>query len=205
MRLFAAHGYSATSIRDITREAGVTAPSLYHHFGNKEGLFLAIVRAGLARMEATRLEALQGGGSASDRIRRLCQAHSRLRRKYAHLTWVVERILSEPPENAPALDFRTIVRERTRHIEVLVEEGIARGEFRSCTPRHMALALIGAVDASSRSHLWGREADRSDEELLSIVNIVLSAITTSRPSAVVRRTARGEAGKARPRRRGRPG
>src|SRR3954453_4036425 len=41
-RLFAAHGYDATSVRTIVEAAGVTKPTLYYHFGSKEGLAQAL-------------------------------------------------------------------------------------------------------------------------------------------------------------------
>jgi AcrR family transcriptional regulator len=34
------------STRQITEMAGVTAPTLYHHFGDKEGLLTAVLDAG---------------------------------------------------------------------------------------------------------------------------------------------------------------
>lgn len=37
-RLFAERGYDATSVREIVEAAGVTKPTLYYHFGSKEGL-----------------------------------------------------------------------------------------------------------------------------------------------------------------------
>ncbi len=37
-RLFAAQGYDATPVRAICEAAGVKKPTLYYHFGNKEGL-----------------------------------------------------------------------------------------------------------------------------------------------------------------------
>ena len=39
---FADRGYEGASTREILRHAGVTAPVLYHHFGNKAGLFTAV-------------------------------------------------------------------------------------------------------------------------------------------------------------------
>jgi AcrR family transcriptional regulator len=39
---FAQRGYEAASTREILRQAGVTAPVLYHHFGSKAGLFQAV-------------------------------------------------------------------------------------------------------------------------------------------------------------------
>lgn len=61
-RLFAERGYDATSVREIVEAAGVTKPTLYYHFGSKQGLgealltrpmteFLAVLRA-LNRDEA---------------------------------------------------------------------------------------------------------------------------------------------------------
>lgn len=43
MLLFWRHGYEATSLSDLTRALGVTAPSIYSAFGNKKGLFLEAV------------------------------------------------------------------------------------------------------------------------------------------------------------------
>src|SRR5579859_7206658 len=40
MGLFWRQGYEGTSLADLTRELGVTRPSLYAAFGSKEGLFL---------------------------------------------------------------------------------------------------------------------------------------------------------------------
>ena len=40
MELFWRQGYEGTSLADLTRELGLTRPSLYAAFGSKEGLFL---------------------------------------------------------------------------------------------------------------------------------------------------------------------
>ena len=42
-RLFGRNGYEKTSIEQICSEAGVTNGSLYHHFGDKAGLYAEIV------------------------------------------------------------------------------------------------------------------------------------------------------------------
>lgn len=41
--VFLDHGYEATSVNDIVRKAGGSLATLYGQFGNKEGLFLAVV------------------------------------------------------------------------------------------------------------------------------------------------------------------
>jgi AcrR family transcriptional regulator len=42
-RAFAEMGYAAASMDDFTAEAGLTRGALYHHFGDKKGLFQAVV------------------------------------------------------------------------------------------------------------------------------------------------------------------
>ncbi|WP_427869519.1 TetR family transcriptional regulator [Leucobacter luti] len=37
-KLFATHGYSSTTVRDIADEAGILSGSLYHHFASKEAI-----------------------------------------------------------------------------------------------------------------------------------------------------------------------
>jgi AcrR family transcriptional regulator len=43
--LFAAHGYAATSLERVARDAHVTRGALYHHFDGKRGLFRAVYEA----------------------------------------------------------------------------------------------------------------------------------------------------------------
>ncbi len=42
-RAFAEYGYADTSMDKLTAEAGLTRGALYHHFGDKRGLFAALV------------------------------------------------------------------------------------------------------------------------------------------------------------------
>jgi AcrR family transcriptional regulator len=43
LALFSERGYRGTSVRDITRAAGVTEAVLYHYFANKAGLWAAVL------------------------------------------------------------------------------------------------------------------------------------------------------------------
>jgi AcrR family transcriptional regulator len=69
-RLFGLHGYDGSSISAIASAANVTAGALYHHFGDKKGLFAAVAEeldAGLVQLAAgVSAKVLAQGGSAWD-------------------------------------------------------------------------------------------------------------------------------------------
>ena len=44
LRLFSMRGYDGVGVQEIVDSAGVTKPSLYHHFGSKRGLLEALLK-----------------------------------------------------------------------------------------------------------------------------------------------------------------
>ena len=73
--LFGERGFPATSMRDIAREVGILAGSLYAHIDGKEALLLEIIEQGITEYieEATR--ALAGRADHEARLRALIRAH----------------------------------------------------------------------------------------------------------------------------------
>jgi len=58
-RLFADHGFPATSLRDITQEAGVNLAAVNYHFGGKEGLLIEVLERKIAPVNRARLAQLE--------------------------------------------------------------------------------------------------------------------------------------------------
>ena len=54
---FAAKGYDGVQVKEVAEEAGVSKPTLYYHFGSKEGLFRQLCLVALASM-AVRIQAM---------------------------------------------------------------------------------------------------------------------------------------------------
>jgi len=59
LKLFLRQGFAATSVREIASETGVTIPTLYYHFGSKDGLLGTLVEPLVADGEEV-LEDLAG-------------------------------------------------------------------------------------------------------------------------------------------------
>ena len=68
MLAFWAHGYETTSIGDLTKAMGITAPSLYTAFGDKRRLFLEAARLYAGDMDAV-ASAIDAAPSSLDAAR----------------------------------------------------------------------------------------------------------------------------------------
>ena len=68
-RKFTEHGYAATSIDDIIRDAGVARGALYHHFPGKEALFRAVYETVEGEVVARVLEAAASQPSPWEAVR----------------------------------------------------------------------------------------------------------------------------------------
>ena len=56
---FATQGYANTSMDDFTARAGLTRGALYHHFGDKKGLFKAVAQQIDAELDAQLAQVLE--------------------------------------------------------------------------------------------------------------------------------------------------
>ena len=70
MAVFWRQGFEATSIQDLVEAAGINRASMYAAFGDKRGLFLAVIDHYLARVNAARLAILTAPGPAPAAIGR---------------------------------------------------------------------------------------------------------------------------------------
>jgi AcrR family transcriptional regulator len=74
-RLFATHGYEATPVRTIVEAAGVTKPTLYYHFGSKEGLAQALLTMPMAVLAQAMRSILDAQLEPAEGLVRIVQAH----------------------------------------------------------------------------------------------------------------------------------
>jgi len=168
--LFSEKGFYGTSIRDIAKKLGVSVSTIYHHFENKEGLWAEIIDYSV-RILPSKLElALNGGGSPTDRFRKLLRAHleaSGLYRKESKMILVDINRLSSTG-GAAAQD----IQRRVLGIYVRVIEELRREELvKTPHAKIMAFNVLGVINWYLR---WYRpegpiSIDQIYEEIISFV------------------------------------
>ena len=73
--LFNQRGYDATSMRDIAREAGMLAGSMYYHFSSKDDLIVATYEEGKRLISNAVITAIDGVDDPWERLTQAAVAH----------------------------------------------------------------------------------------------------------------------------------
>ncbi|MFP5367825.1 MAG: TetR/AcrR family transcriptional regulator [Actinomycetes bacterium] len=123
------------STRQITQRAGVSAPTLYHHFGDKEGLFDAVVSAGFEEYVAGERDFAPSGQPLED-IRRMWDNHVQFGLNQPELYLVMFGNIR--PESRPA-----IVADAEALMEEMLNKAAAAGQL-SVQPREAARSILAA-------------------------------------------------------------
>lgn len=98
---FSRKGFYGTSVREISYEAGLEQPSIYHHFGSKEQLYWACLRATHLYMLRHLRRQIKDKSTLLGEIRDMFRAVSWFHREYPEFfSLLFSLVYSSPPEIA---------------------------------------------------------------------------------------------------------
>ena len=143
-RRFETYGYRRTSIAEIARDAGIAVGTVYRYFAGKEAVFLAVVEDMNQRWLAESRRALEGPGTAPDRLQRLGAASIQFAADNALITAIAMR--DTDIVFAPLLErvHEDMQRRNVAMIADVVRDGIREGTFCDVDPERAAYVLFVA-------------------------------------------------------------
>jgi AcrR family transcriptional regulator len=153
---FTAHGVAGASIEDIRRRAGASVGSIYHHFGDKDGIAGALYLEGLRDYQdgvlATLAEAASTREGVEDSVRH-------------HVRWIAEhrdlaRFLLLGRDARVVVATERPLRELNRRFFSAVVKWtrprVEAGELRALEPELLTALWIGPSQDLARHWLAGR-------------------------------------------------
>jgi AcrR family transcriptional regulator len=141
---FAERGFHAVSVRDLTRELGLQASSLYAHVASKQDLLADLIRLGHEEhRDQLRLSLLEAGSEPAEQIAALTRSHVRVHATYPLLTRVCNRELGSLREDQRR-EVLAIRLDSERLFLDVIERGQRLGAFHAADAM-LAVAAIGAM------------------------------------------------------------
>ena len=162
-KVFSEKGFHEATISEVAQKAGISEATIYEYFSSKEELLFSIPGETERRsmeMLAFILDHVRG---ASNKIRSIIYHYLWLYQNHLEYAAVVMLILKQNRKFLDTIAYQA-VRERSRVILRVVEEGISSGEFRPETNPYLVRAMIlGTVEHLVVSKLLvGRTQDLRD-------------------------------------------
>jgi TetR/AcrR family transcriptional regulator len=147
--LFANRGYAGTAVREIVESAGVTKPTLYYYFKNKEDLYVRVLDHITASFRNLVDSTLSGPGSVRGRLLALFDSTYALFREQLDLVRLVYSVLYGPQGAAPAYDFHSEHVYLDQVVRDILLLGVEAGELRAENLEEALFMLLGMLDSMS--------------------------------------------------------
>ncbi len=145
---FANKGYHQTTMDDIVTESGLSKGALYWHFKSKRELFIALVEWFMLELSEEVSHAWTDDMSAADKIRTMMIVSIESSEELIPFFKVFLDFWAQTSEDEQLLRiFNNMLEEFQNQLSMILEEGIASGEFRPVNTPQLSLALFGMVDS----------------------------------------------------------
>jgi TetR/AcrR family transcriptional repressor for divergent bdcA len=158
MRLFAARGYDAVGVAELSEELGISPPSLYATFGNKRGLFERALRLYSERYGGELPKALESEARIEDAVEQLFLAAAEAYTAESCAAGCMVMEGSGPGQDSEA---SALVMQAQESFRQIILDGIRRAE--TAEPEILADYVLTALRGMSASARRGMHRDRLRE------------------------------------------
>lgn len=143
-RLFSERGFAGTSTRDIAASAGVTSAMLHYYFGNKAGLYRAILQTAVETVRSFIAEAAESQAPASARLTRFIEVESNYLLAHAKLVRILMREMLSGGKEIIHIFQKHPVTNYSLLRQVLAD-GVGRQELRQIDIDLAPISLMGMM------------------------------------------------------------
>ncbi|MFA6450292.1 MAG: TetR/AcrR family transcriptional regulator [bacterium] len=144
--LFAAQGYSATGVQQITDAAGVNKATLYYYFKSKEGLYNFLIDEGVRLVERAVTASEDPNSNIEERIKLFLGTFLTVASENPELAKIIFREAFGECDNAQ-LTVAEHIKDNVRRLAAVLAEAQAKGDLRAGPdPVYWAYSIFGIAN-----------------------------------------------------------
>jgi len=175
LEVFAQKGYHRALVDDIVRTSRTSKGAVYHHFPNKEALFLALVDEFSARLAEAVATGIAGAHGALGKVEAALTAGLETFARHRDLARI---LLLESVSLGPAYQGKRLeVHGRfAALIQAYLDDAVAEGSIPPLDTRVATLAWLGAVNEVVIQWLYSGRPDLTTEAVPALTPLLLRSI-----------------------------
>jgi AcrR family transcriptional regulator len=180
LEVFAEKGYHRALVDDIVRASRTSKGAVYHHFPNKEALFLALVDEFAGRLAEAVAAAIGGAHGALGKVQAALTAGLQTFAGHRELARI---LLLEAVSLGPAYQSKRLeVHGRFASlIQAHLDEAVAEGSIPRLDTRVATLAWLGALNEVVVQWLYSGKPDLLTEAVPALAPMLLRSIGAKPP------------------------
>ncbi len=157
LKCFSAHGVAGSSVEQIRALSGVSVGSIYHHFGGKEGIALALYLEGLRQANKASLRRLHAARGAQAGVAALVRAFTgwvAQNPEWARYLYATSAVWA----SGPAAELKALNEAYFVELEAWFRPHIRAGRVRKLPVMALVAIVFGPVFTYARRWLLGEAA-----------------------------------------------
>jgi AcrR family transcriptional regulator len=149
-RIMAEHGFEAATLARVVEEAGIPMSSVYHYFGSKDRILLAVMERGADRFFADLPDLSRRPGRPVQHLGRVASAAARTLERHPDFLRMLIVFAAQPPATGDG-EIQAVVRRVRDHALELLRTQIAAAfgdDPRSPVTDQLARFALAAIDGA---------------------------------------------------------
>ncbi len=176
-KLFSEKGYHAVSMRELSERADVTKPMIYYYFGNKEGIYKALIQEGLQQGLERIQSILNLDIPVKLKLVKLMQSRFQLSLEYPDFTKFFLNAFESSESLEFLNDFKRVANQHSQVLIKLIQQGVDSGEFGAGAKPEIAVEIFGAVISHYiRKQLQMKKDILSDQLAEDVVELLFKGL-----------------------------
>jgi AcrR family transcriptional regulator len=149
-RVMAEHGFEAATLARVVEEAGIPMSSVYHYFGSKEGILLAVMERGAGRFFADLPDLGRRPGSPGQHLATVMSGAIRTLERHPDFLRLLIVFAAQPPAAGDGEIQAVVCRVREHALDLLrAQIAIAFGDdLQSPVSDQLARFALAAIDGA---------------------------------------------------------
>jgi len=152
-------GYSDFTIKDIAREAGLSAGLVHYYFKNKEDLLFKLLKGMNANLKNDLGKALASLDDPQEKLLAFCnEAFDLVHKEKAYFSVLVDFLAQINHNKRLRQAMVKLFQSYRDEIEAILQEGMAKGVFTINDVRFTSVAIVSLIQGNIFQHHIDREA-----------------------------------------------
>lgn len=184
--LFLARNFGEVTVDQVAEGAQTTKGGVYHHFGSKEELYLAMLHRDLEQKAALFARSVEMEGDVRTRLRRLTLDYFKLPVRQREAITLIRRDINRFEGKERKRLVRAYQEALPGKVESILVDGIHSGDLPLCDARLLSWSFVALVEVSLSPHA-GRIFPGAEAKLDHVLHLFFDGAAASTQAVPVKR------------------